>query len=248
VSYLKSSNKALLPIRSEHTYNIHDFFIGKCNIEAYSLITIPPEQWPLSRLLIIGEKGSGKSHLATIWQTKYKGVKWHYDSLMFIDCMLQTPSYDKISKENNDIINSKYQIVENINSMKGKEYEMWLCGVLNYSLQNKTFLLMTASNKPQFNLPDLVSRINATYSVKIGAPDEEMISTVVRKYIYDKQLKVAENAISYIINHIVKHAQSFNYIHKVMEELERAIYNIRHKSKQLSLNRTRQIIEEQEVR
>ena len=60
----------LLPLEiAETSYKECDFIVSYCNLEAYKAISTSIA-WPDSRLLIIGETGSGKTHLSRIWSER----------------------------------------------------------------------------------------------------------------------------------------------------------------------------------
>ena len=45
----------------------NDFFVSGANAQAFAMLTAP-QSWPDRKLVIVGPKGCGKSHLARIFQ------------------------------------------------------------------------------------------------------------------------------------------------------------------------------------
>jgi chromosomal replication initiation ATPase DnaA len=234
-------NTPPLPIKPAPTYAVQDFFVSKCNEDAYNLVMQSLSEWPNNRLLLIGEGGSGKSHLAAIWQQTNNGVKWIYSPQIFSSGVLQTEMLFGDARKN---VGSfvQYQILDDIDLDSSDEYELWLCGVINHAMHNGIRLLMTASEVPKFRLQDLSSRINGTFKVNISQPDDGIISVIVRKYFYDKQLNITEEAILYIMRHIVRQKGGFRLIRDIVNAVDLATIKPRSRAKSVSMNSVRQVL------
>jgi chromosomal replication initiation ATPase DnaA len=186
------------PAKSE--YKSEDFFISQANKEAFTYVT----KWPnwnngiySSILLLYGEDGSGKTHLAHIWQrltnAKLLSIKDNFES----------------AKES--------LILENIENIEQEP----LLHLINSANENKHYLLLTSNLSPvklNFSLPDLNSRILAIPSISITSPDQELMKVVLLKNLSDRQLKIHPAAIDYIISRIDR---SFSKLFKFIDELER---------------------------
>ena len=69
--------------------------------------------------------------------------------------------------------------------------ESWLFHLLNLVRERDLSLLLTARKAPihlDFSLPDLTSRLNAVPAIRIGAPDDALLKTVMLKHFADRQL------------------------------------------------------------
>lgn len=189
---------------SLNTYAIDDFFISSCNIEAYSIITNGNVLWPNNRAIILGQRYSGKTHLASIWQQKCNAIKLNYYENINIDLQ---------SIGNNYLIDDLHLF-----NVKNIEYENWLFSVMNQINNSDNMrLLITSKEIPNFTLEDLNSRIRASYIAKIGDLQVDLLEVLTQKYLYDKQLNVSGNVIKYIVKHIIKTNLSFDYLYNIIK-------------------------------
>ncbi len=66
-------------------------------------------------------------------------------------------------------------------------------------------LLLTARTPPARwpgRLPDLISRLAASPTVAIGAPDDTLIAQVVVKLFADRQLEIGAEVVPYLVTHM----------------------------------------------
>ena len=184
-------------------YLSEDFFVSPANNNAFNYVN----QWPnwnngiYSKMLILhGELGSGKTHLAHIWQ-----------NLSNARILNQQDCYNLHSLVSNSAL-----ILEDISSMD----EELLLHLVNFAHENQQYLLLTSDCSPQklsFDLPDLRSRILAIPDISINAPDQELLKAVLLKHLYDRQLKINPAALEYIILRIDR---SFSKLLQFIEELD----------------------------
>ena len=64
-------NQLLLNFNQKQNFNYNDFYVSECNFYAFQLIESWPK-WEKRIINVYGEKNSGKSHLSSIFKTKYK--------------------------------------------------------------------------------------------------------------------------------------------------------------------------------
>jgi chromosomal replication initiation ATPase DnaA len=169
--------QALLDLELPQDYQPGDYIVSLCNVDAYKVIKGDVD-WPNNQLLLIGEEGSGKSHLASIWQEKTGAI-------ILKDC----ENFQKYQD------NSSF-ILEDIEMLKNEEY---LFHLINFCRNNSFRLLLTSSTLPEFTLTDLRSRINSIQKVLIKNPDDEIIKILFLKHFTDRQLKVASEVIDFMV-------------------------------------------------
>ena len=68
----------------------NNFLVSTCNKKAFDLIERWPN-WQRRKLIIIGQKGSGKTHLSNIWQKKSNAIFFNINDY-------KNKSYEKIFK------------------------------------------------------------------------------------------------------------------------------------------------------
>ncbi len=244
---LSFSSKKILPIKHLCTYARDDFFVSSCNRDAYHIITKDNTIWPNNRLLLVGEKSSGKSHLTYIWQQLTNGIRWNYRVNNAKNHILKTNFTEFVTKS--DKYNYKSQIVEDIDAccrivdpIEQRNYEIWLCELINYCSNNEIKLLMTSIGTPLFVLGDLQSRIDSTYTVSISEPDVEIIYVLIQKHMYDRQIKIDPEAIIIITRYIIQTNISYKYIVNVINKIEESIIALPPQVKKITKTMVKNII------
>ena len=171
-----------------------DFLISACNQEAVTWIDRYPD-WSSNAFVICGEKGSGKSHLASIFsQTQIDA-----SSLTVEQALSETAM--KVVVEDIDLLRNEaalFHLYNNITARNGA-------------------LLMTATRMPVFRLKDLQSRFNSVPKVFISMPDEELLSAVLTKAFYDRHLYIDLKVIDYALARIPR---SFESVQRLIEEAD----------------------------
>jgi chromosomal replication initiation ATPase DnaA len=170
-----------LPLSFPVVFDDGNFYLSDCNRDAYQWVTNWPN-WPAHALVLYGAAGSGKTHLGHIWARQSKA------SALSLPGVTLKP----------DTMRGNW-LVEGIDKWKD---ERSLFHLLNYSKENKTFLLLTSAVAPAqlpFTLPDLTSRLLALPSAGIAEPDDDALAAVMRKQFADRQLKVSDEAVAFLL-------------------------------------------------
>jgi len=153
-----------------------DFIVAPCNQEAVSWVDKWPA-WPFSAVLIYGEKGAGKTHLASIFS------EYHVEAADLTDDF--TPYFQKKI------------VVENLEQLKSEEA---LFHLFNFIRDLGGSLLLTAEKIPTFHLPDLQSRIQAVPKAAISMPDEQLIFKVLKQAFEIRNILVDDSVLTYAVH------------------------------------------------
>ena len=129
--------------------------------------------WGSHALLVYGPKGCGKTHLSHMFAER------HLDAATLSEN--EWPEVDRL-------------VVENIDKLTN---ERALFHLFNWTKEQNIGLLMTASHIPQFDLPDLASRIMMCPKVPIVPPDDELIHAVLSKAFSDRSIMVDTSVLEY---------------------------------------------------
>ena len=163
-----------------------DFYVSPANAVAVATLETPA-LWPNGKLVLTGPEGAGKTHLAHVWahETGAKIIEATALADEDIDALAITP----IAVENADLIT------------QNPTAQTALFHLHNRIAERGLPLLLTAAVSPiqwGLTLPDLASRMQATNTVAIELPDDDLLSAVLLKLFDDRQLKPALNVITYL--------------------------------------------------
>jgi len=180
-------------------FSADNFFVSDCNREAWQAVSAWPD-WSSHALLICGPRGSGKSHLGQIWAER-------------------AGAYILTANEPDKEPDNHHWLIEDIEQF---EDERKLLHWFNYTRENKRNLLLTSSVLPPqlpFILPDLTSRLLAIPYVSIHDADDEALLGAMRKQFSDRQMKVADDVIAYLLPRMDR---SFAAVIAMVEKLDKA--------------------------
>ncbi len=202
--------QTILPFHHQPSYVAEDFLISSANMDAHSWITSDTELWHNGTLLIWGETGSGKTHLAHIWASQHNAPFLSSEQIARPSDIYQTKTPPFWVIDNIDI-----QLHRNID-------ETTLFHLLNIITQENGRMLLTASTPPttwNIQLKDLASRLRAISTVKLHLPDTILMKALLIKLFSDRQLHIHEDVVEYIITRIDR---NFKAIHTIVSLLDHA--------------------------
>lgn len=160
---------------SRSAYGREDFFVSSCNAEAVAWLDRWPD-WPSPMLVLQGDKGAGKTHLAHVFKERLGGKALIFDD---VDAALARKSDYTLEQE--------------------------IFHAYNRFADSKMPLLLTAIQPPShwhIKLADLRSRVAAAPVVKLGAPDDQLMAVVMTKMFSDRQIHVGQDVMSYLLKRI----------------------------------------------
>lgn len=160
-----------------------DFFVSAANAQAYAMIGNWPG-WPAGKLALIGPPGSGKSHLARVWQ-----------GLTGAECIVAAdlrpgPMPSAGAK----------LVIEDLEYLPNGAEEH-LFHLHNHLAQTDGRLLLTSALPPvrwRIDLPDLASRMQGTAVIRLDDPDDRLLAALLMKLFADRQLSPPPDVITYL--------------------------------------------------
>jgi chromosomal replication initiation ATPase DnaA len=182
-------------------YFEEDFYVSANNFEAYKLIETWPK-WSSKFINIFGPSGCGKTHLANILKKKIKSF--------FIKA--------------SDLSNNSLPLTNLQECFIIDEYQNNIDEKLFYSVLNQCHLsnqyIIINSLKPiqhfEVKLKDLKSRFNSFVNISIDLPTDELIKVIISKNFSDKQVKIDDKLLSYILKNVERsYASIFDLIDKL---------------------------------
>jgi chromosomal replication initiation ATPase DnaA len=161
-----------------------DFLVSSSNAAAIELIDAWPH-WPHPAAVVVGPRGSGKSHLANVWRLR--------SAAHLVPAAELTDAVVAALAERSAVV------VEDLD--RGASDERALFHLLNRARESGVFVLLTSRAAPgdmTFDIPDLRSRLRALPVVELQPPDEAVLKAVLVKLFCDRQLNVEPAVIEYI--------------------------------------------------
>jgi len=165
-----------------------NFLEGPANGAGLALIESWPD-WPNRIMLLAGEEGSGKSHLAAIWaeQSGARSTSAHALTPASVPAALATGAL----------------VVEDLRPSDFDERALF--HLMNLAREDGAFVLFTARMVPsafEIELRDLRSRLRAVPVVSLSPPDDQLFRALIVKFCADRQLAIDEAVVGYLANRI----------------------------------------------
>ncbi len=186
---------AQLPLDLAHrpALGAADFLVAPCNAAPVAWLDRWPH-WPGPALALFGPAGSGKTHLAHVWQAR-SAARFIAPALLAKGQVI-------------DLLGESRMAV--IDGAEGAAEEP-LLHLYNVIAERQGHLLVVARAPParwSIALPDLRSRLLASPAVAVAPPDEALIGALLIKLFADRQLAVGEEVVAYLALHLERSFQA----------------------------------------
>jgi chromosomal replication initiation ATPase DnaA len=181
-----------------------DFLVAPSNAAAVAWIDRWPE-WPGPGLALYGPAGSGKSHLAAVWQARSGAAIVTAAALRAGRVEAQTCVFE-----------------EGEAALGDRQAAEALFHLYNRIAARRGHLLLTGADAPArwpVALADLGSRLRALPAVEIKPPDDAMLAGLFAKLFCDRQLAVPGEVILYLVQRIERSCAA---VARAVEALDRA--------------------------
>lgn len=194
----------VMPLPFSVDYAEENFIVSDANRAAFRLVKQWPE-WRTQAVLIQGPAQSGKTHLAHIWE-KRAGA-----------CIIPAKSLTDFIPGR--LGESPHVVVEDI---EGLESEIALVHLYNHLGETGGSLMLTTQKTPgklPFKLPDLRSRLGAAVAVVIHTPDDVLLEALLVKQFSDRQLKVGEGVIVFMMKRLERSYAALQYTVELLDKV-----------------------------
>lgn len=170
-----------LPLDLEYrpALGMADFVIAPGNRDAVAWIDRWPD-WPSHALAIHGPKGSGKTHLAHVWQARSRaGILEHAPAGDVPGCVVLDEPLGWTDSS--------------------------LLHLYNRLREAGRHMLIVSEMPPArwpVALPDLASRLASIPAVALAAPDDDLLVAVMAKQFADRGVEVNEDVLRYVASRV----------------------------------------------
>jgi chromosomal replication initiation ATPase DnaA len=158
-----------------------EFIVSQANAAAVRALDAWPT-WHGGALALAGPSGSGKTHLARAWRLQAHAVE--------LD-----PAADAAAL---DALQGRPILMEDADRSDPET----LFHLINMAGQPGGGLLLTSRMAPiawPVGLPDLASRLKALPVAELGAPDDEVLEGVLRKFFRERNIRPLEDVFPYLV-------------------------------------------------
>ncbi|WP_224813933.1 DnaA ATPase domain-containing protein [Hasllibacter sp. MH4015] len=163
-----------------------DFYVSAANAAAVALIDTWRD-WPSGKLVLTGDEGAGKSHLAHVW-AEQAGAR--------------IVAAREVAERLNDLTDAPALAVEDAEDVAGHSAaEEALFHLHNALINRNAPLLLTARRAPSrwgLRLPDLASRMAQAGLAHIDPPDDQLLMVVLMKHAADRQIPLTPTMLGYL--------------------------------------------------
>lgn len=190
-----------LPFLEAQTYAAEDFCAAPSNAAARDWLA-RPGAWTNGRLILWGEAGCGKTHLLHLWAASVNAEIMNGATLQG----LIRPTKPFLAIDDADIVVDPRTLLH----------------LLNAAGESATLVLMTSRLPParqQIKLADLSSRLRATTTVEIRAPEDELFAMLLARLAADRQLNLSIPVSNFLLTHVPRTAAA---LREAVARLDRA--------------------------
>ncbi|MFQ5959140.1 MAG: DNA replication protein [Alphaproteobacteria bacterium] len=183
-----------------------DFLVTQSNREAVLWLDRWPD-WPAPALAIYGPPGCGKTHLAHVWQAR-SGAR-----IVTAEALAGRAPAEVLG-------DGHCAVIEGADAAAFDERALF--HLYNVAGERGGHLLLTARTPPArwpLQLADLHSRLSAAPAVPVRAPDDALIGALLIKLFADRQLRVGDDVVTFLL---ARMERSFDAARRIVAVLDAA--------------------------
>jgi len=179
----------VLPFGVEPALAASDFIVAPCNEQAVVYVMRWPD-WPVPAAVLCGPPQCGKSHLAKVWQQKARARA----------CPASSLTAETVAALAGEPVSAV--LIEDVD---GHQPSLPRDLALLALFDRRGGLLLTGRTPPSewpVAVSDLKSRFESVIAFPMWAPDDALLSALIRKHFSDRQLDVPQSAVQSILTHV----------------------------------------------
>ena len=189
-----------LPVKEDSGRNA--FFVSDANRNSVAALE-NSATWPQKKMILIGPKNCGKTHLLKIWASENLAI-----------------NIDPLQNFSQPLSGAKV-IVDDLQRVAGiLNAEIRMFHLYNHLHSTGGHLLMASNisiSQAGLKLADLLSRLQSISCTRIERPDDKLLRAVLLKAFSDRQLSPTPSIIAFILKNMTR---SFSAAFDVVKKLD----------------------------
>jgi chromosomal replication initiation ATPase DnaA len=184
-----------------------DFVEGDENREAILYLAGWPD-WNGNGIIICGESGTGKTHLAALWACTAGAVYVLKESL---------------NGDPRDLYDAECNfVIDNFDDFADRKNHAWIFNFINIAKEKNRFFLILCRSRSflrNIELEDLKSRLFALPCVDILPPKDDLLLKISKKIAGDLGITVADDVLGCLLNFVDRRVTSVADTLKTLDKL-----------------------------
>ncbi len=193
----------------EESLSWSDFIESTENREALTYLTQWPN-WNSNGLVITGEHGVGKTHLASLWAQSANAV------CVLRSCLNNNPRdlFDHTQGNRCNFVFDNFQdfLID----------QHWLFDFYNIAKEKRRFFIITDVTPPALwnvSLKDLKSRLSLLPMIRIASHGDELLFKVTKKLARDYDIEISDDVVEYILMVCQRYIPEISLVLKTLDKL-----------------------------
>lgn len=185
--------QSALPYPVTPSYLAQDFVVSDSNRAAHeAILQLMQSLSPV--IAIIGAAGAGKTHLLHVLKAHYPTLTLDYTTLGHVPADVLMRHHTVLA------LDDAHHITQAPHSTATTEAALAQC-INQVRAANLRLVLFSRIALPRIEvaLPDLASRLKAIPAIAIAPPDDALLYALLRKGFSDRQLRVGDEIIHYLL-------------------------------------------------
>ena len=189
-----------IPLPDQMPHDQDSLLLSPSNMDVWQWLSSWPN-WPLPQVVVCGEVGCGKTHMAQSLPGIYLSPKNYkgYDPLTLAQSgsLLIVDDYDQFKDES------------------------WLFHLYNLIKEHHGQAVYFGQNTPSihhFTVPDLASRLRSLPCLTIQEPDDDLFRQLLKKELYNKGIICGDEIMEYIYRRFDRSYETIHSLVRLIDE------------------------------
>lgn len=175
------------------------------------------QSWTTNSLIIYGDSGVGKTHIASLWAQSANAACVRPDNMHQVRKLFESGTDTNF-------------LMDDFEEFLTPQNYQWLFDFLNILNEKGRYLIIISRTSPSswnISLEDLRSRLLLIPTLKIQAPSDNLLFHIAKKIAKDNGITISDECVKYILNNITRDVctvrETINTLNKLSLEQKQSI-------------------------